>query len=264
MDDCWENLFSDLDMNNDNSFNQWQTNSFLNFEEHLTQQPSFSTQTHLKEVYNLEQLGQSWPHLSSKRTLNFESSVSQGTKRARSSSETHDHIMSERKRRQEMAEKFIALSSIIPGLKKIDKATVLGEAINYVKQLQERIAMLEQESKKKSSNSMIFIKKSISHPSCSHDYWEPNQVLPEVEARGIELEKELLIRIHCEKRKGILLKLLTLLKNIHLSIASSSVLPFGKNTLNITIIAQMGKEYNMTEDELVKNLRKELLKLYDM
>jgi len=40
-------------------------------------------------------------------------------KRVRSSWEIQGHIMSERKRRQEMAERFIALSATIPGLKKV-------------------------------------------------------------------------------------------------------------------------------------------------
>jgi hypothetical protein len=49
----------------------------------------------------------------------------QGTKRVRSSWKIQDHIMSERKRRHEMAEKFIQLSSIIPGLKKVITASIL-------------------------------------------------------------------------------------------------------------------------------------------
>lgn len=43
----------------------------------------------------------------------------QGTKKTRSASESMDHIMSERKRRQELTRKFIALASTIPGLKKV-------------------------------------------------------------------------------------------------------------------------------------------------
>nr|KYP40072.1 Transcription factor bHLH18 [Cajanus cajan] len=43
----------------------------------------------------------------------------QGTKKYRSSSEIQDHIMTERRRRQELTERFIALSATIPGLKKV-------------------------------------------------------------------------------------------------------------------------------------------------
>lgn len=43
----------------------------------------------------------------------------QGTKRARTTSQTIDHILAERKRRQELTERFIALSATIPGLSKV-------------------------------------------------------------------------------------------------------------------------------------------------
>ncbi|XP_057457682.1 transcription factor bHLH25-like [Lotus japonicus] len=258
MKDWWEKWFSDLDRNGANSFNNMEAQrGDIIMRQHPETLSSCrtQTQTHHHSMYSsncLDNLGfkgqNSGPHL--------------GTKRIRSSSEIQDHVMAERKRRQEMAERFIALSAMIPGLKKIDKASVLGEAINYVKQLQERIAVLEEEGNKKkksTTNSLILIKKSQSYPHNSDD---SDQVLPEVEAIGLdsESEKELLIRIHCEKRKGILLKLLALLENVHLSVASSNVLPFGKNTLNITIIAQMGEEYKLTGEELVKVLREGLLK----
>lgn len=128
---------------------------------------------------------------------------------------------------------------------------------------------------------------------------DSNQVLPQIEAICIESEKEVLfIRIQCEKCKSILFTLLVILQNMHLSISSSSVLPFGKNTLNIAIIAkvkqlilsfnyyyffkivnfinnffninvikhisQMGEEYKITGEELVKKLRQDLMELYEM
>jgi len=51
--------------------------------------------------------------------LEGEGREKRGTKRARTSSEIEYHIISERKRRQDIAEKFIALSATIPGLKKV-------------------------------------------------------------------------------------------------------------------------------------------------
>ncbi|GAU33118.1 hypothetical protein TSUD_259690 [Trifolium subterraneum] len=46
-------------------------------------------------------------------------SKTQGVKKARSGSQCVDHIMAERKRRQELTERFIALSATIPGLSKV-------------------------------------------------------------------------------------------------------------------------------------------------
>ncbi|KAK7381549.1 hypothetical protein VNO80_00094 [Phaseolus coccineus] len=174
-----------------------------------------------------------------------------GTKRARTSSEIEYHIISERKRRQDIAEKFIALSATIPGLKKIDKASILGEAIKYMRQLQQRIAVLEKASNNNSAKSLMI---------CSTSCEENSNI--EVEARG--LENEVLIRIYCEKRKDIMLNLITLLKDLRLSVTSSTVLPFGNSLLNIIVVAQMSEEYNLTVTDLVKTLKQNLLKFYDV
>ncbi|XP_027351384.1 transcription factor bHLH18-like [Abrus precatorius] len=186
------------------------------------------------------------------------------TKKTRNSSGTQVHILAERKRRQELTRSIIALSTIIPSLKKTDKANVLREAVNYVKQLQERVKELENQSKKECVDSIILIKKTqlcindeatLSCDGCNGCIVE----LPEVEA--MVLEREVLIGIHCEKQKHSFLKILSLLSNLHLSITSTSILPFGTSTAKITIVAQMDDGYNMTIDDLVRTLRQHLLSL---
>ncbi|KAL9304545.1 hypothetical protein ACSQ67_021808 [Phaseolus vulgaris] len=181
-----------------------------------------------------------------------------GTKRARTSSEIEYHIISERKRRQDIAEKFIALSATIPGLKKIDKASILGEAIKYMRQLQQRIAVLEKASNNNNNSvkSLIITKSHLCSTSC-----EQNSNI-EVEARG--LENEVLIRIYCEQRKDIMLNLITLLKDLHLSVTTSTLLPFGNSLLNIIIVAQMSEEYNLTITDLVKTLKQNLFKFCEV
>lgn len=57
---------------------------------------------------------------------NSEKKISQGTKRLNPStrlSQTQDHIMAERKRREKLSQRFIALSAIVPGLKKVQNYT---------------------------------------------------------------------------------------------------------------------------------------------
>ncbi|XP_061340081.1 transcription factor bHLH18-like [Gastrolobium bilobum] len=153
-------------------------------------------------------------------------------------------------RRRELTERLLALSATIPGLKKkMDNTSILDRASNYVKQLQQRVRELEQEIE----SHICSDKGTTSCEVNSGDYYGPNDILPEVKARV--LQKEVLVIIHCEKQKGIMNKILSQLQILHLSVQNSSVLPFGKSTLDITIIAQMGDGYNMTVDELVKNLR---------
>ncbi|KAG5013968.1 hypothetical protein AAZX31_09G226000 [Glycine max] len=174
------------------------------------------------------------------------------------------HILAERKRREELTKSIVALSATIPGLKKTDKVNVVREAVSYVKQLQERVKELENQKRKESMNSIILNKhRPLSiNDQATHGFVDVNEELLEVKVTV--LDKEVLIGIYCEKQRQRLLKILSLLDNLHLSITHTSVLPFGTSTLKITIIAQMNNEYNMTIDDLVKTLRQRILKSQDM
>ncbi|XP_057732931.1 transcription factor NAI1-like [Arachis stenosperma] len=185
-------------------------------------------------------------------------------KKVRSSSETVDHIMTERKRRRELTERFIALSATIPGLKKIDKSTILSEAISHVKQLKQQVKELEEQKKKISVESVSFIirkshlmngtnNKDDEKGAINNKAATSEALLPTVEARVFK--NDVLIRIHCMKQSGIMLKILRHLKSFDLSAISNSVLPFGNSTLDITVIAQIGDKFNVTMNDLVKNLR---------
>ncbi|XP_014515684.1 transcription factor bHLH18 [Vigna radiata var. radiata] len=201
--------------------------------------------------------------LPAKRALHTQSPTTrpnQASKRTRTSSQTVDHIMAERKRRQELTERFIALSATIPGLNKTDKASVLRAAIDYVKQLKEKVDELEKQNRKSAAETVILVNKSDSNGNEDNsNSTETNcSILPEMEARV--LGKEVLIEIHCEKEYGVELKILDHLENLHLCVTGSSVLPFGNSALCITITAQMDEEYEMTVNDLVKNLREVLSK----
>jgi len=105
-----------------------------------------------------------------------------------------------------------------------------------MRQLQQRIAVLEKASNNNSEKSLTIAKSHLCSASCEAN--STSEVLPEVEAIS-GLENEVLIRIYCEKRKDIMLNLMTLLKDVHLSVTSSSALPFGNSTLSIIVVAQV-------------------------
>ncbi|KAK6254045.1 hypothetical protein QUC31_015765 [Theobroma cacao] len=174
-------------------------------------------------------------------------------------SQSKDHIMAERKRREKLSQRFIALSAIVPGLKKMDKASALADAIKYLKQLQEKVKTLEEQTRKKTIESVVFVKKSqlfadsddfSSDQNFSGPFDEP---LPEIEARFCD--KSVLIRIHCEKRKGLPEKIMSQIEKCHLTVINSNVMTFGSSALDITIVAQMDMEFCMAVKDLVKKLR---------
>ncbi|KAL0384362.1 UNVERIFIED_CONTAM: Transcription factor [Sesamum radiatum] len=162
----------------------------------------------------------------------------QGAKRISTATrlaQAQDHILAERKRREKLSQRFIALSTLVPGLKKMDKASVLGDAIKYMKQLQDKVKSLEEQTKKRTMESVVFVKKYEIHNSGDHG---ENSSSDESFSSGpgtgetvAEIEK------------------------LHLSVVNSSVMSFGESALNITVIAQKDEDFTMNMKELVKNLR---------
>ncbi|KAJ4966860.1 hypothetical protein NE237_018709 [Protea cynaroides] len=196
------------------------------------------------------------------RTQNLGSKTGQEIKRVllpsnRSNSHSQDHIIAERKRREKLNQRFIALSAIVPGLKKMDKASVLGDAIKYMQHLQGRVKILEEQAMKKTTESVVVIKKSqISSDdessSSGENFNSDDAALPEIEARVSE--KNVLIRIHCEKQKGIIVKTLAEMEKLQLCVINTSAIPFGDTALDITLVAQMEDDFSMKVKDLVKHL----------
>nr|GMD49689.1 transcription factor bHLH18-like [Ipomoea batatas] len=180
-------------------------------------------------------------------------------RRGRPPTHTYDHIMAERKRRELLSGQFLALSTIVPGLRKMDKTSVLGETIKYLKQIQERVKTLEEESSKRTMESVVFVKKSqVSFDddeeiSSGENGNSDEQPLPEIETRLCD--DHILLRIYCERQKGIIGKIFSEVEKLHLAVVNSSVARFGSLALDITIIVEMEKEFDLPMKHIAKILR---------
>uniref|UniRef100_J3LRH7 BHLH domain-containing protein n=1 Tax=Oryza brachyantha TaxID=4533 RepID=J3LRH7_ORYBR len=124
-----------------------------------------------------------------------------------------EHIIAERKRREKINQRFIELSTVIPGLKKMDKATILSDAVRYVKELQEKLSELEDQNGRSVESSLPEIEAKISHGN-------------------------VMVRIHCESGKGLVVRLLAAVEGLHLAITHTNVMPFPACTAIITIMAK--------------------------
>ena len=82
-------------------------------------------------------------------------------------------------------------------------------------------------------DSATFIRKSEASSDKNTGNCETNKEISLFEVEARVLDKEVLIGIHCEKQKDIVFKIHALLRNLHLSTTSSTVLPFGTSTLII-------------------------------
>lgn len=114
----------------------------------------------------------------------------------------------------------------------MDKASILAGAIEYLKQLQQRIQVLEKEEEKEKrrkyeKSALVSYNQSVMNQSS----------LPEVKVRTCN--GNVLMEIYCKKTPRILNHILCQIEKLHLCIISTSVIPFGNTTLHITITAQV-------------------------
>ncbi|VAH97283.1 unnamed protein product [Triticum turgidum subsp. durum] len=174
-----------------------------------------------------------------------------------------EHVMAERKRREKINRRFIELSTVIPGLKKMDKATILSDAVRYVKEQQEKLKAL-QDRDVRSIDSVVLVKRPcISNsddgcpsppPSAAAGGGPPTTriPLPEIEARISE--SNVLVRIHCLDGKGVLVMLLAEVEGLHLSITHTNVVSFPASTLIINLMAKANEGFTVTADDIVWKL----------
>ncbi|KAE8695983.1 Transcription factor bHLH18 [Hibiscus syriacus] len=221
-----------------------------------------------RQFYDVEpktEAGNYWDGNMGYRREQYCSSKSGQVSRSRSPIHAQDHVIAERKRREKLSQSFISLAALIPGLKKTDKASVLGDAIKHLKQLQDRVNVLEKQVANKTMESVISVRKTqiyaddetISSSNENSD-GRSNDVFPEIEARVSD--KDVLIRIQCKNNKGCIPNIIGEVEKLHLFVLNTSVLPFGQDTRDITITAQMEAEFSMTAKDLVKSIRLALLK----
>ncbi|KAH9613994.1 hypothetical protein KSS87_003753 [Heliosperma pusillum] len=197
-----------------------------------------------------------------------ESTQKGGRRRTRGPEEAHDHIMAERKRRQLTAQLFVSLSAMLPGLKKMDKTTILSEAIKHMKQLKEKVEALEEVTSKQNVQSMVMVKKSKMVVDNDNDYddssciLEDNYVLgggnvisksvPEIEA--MVSYKTLILNLYCEKQKGILPKIFGEMEKHGIIVLHCTVESLGNSVDKHTIVGQLEKRDKMHVKNLVVSL----------
>lgn len=132
---------------------------------------------------------------------------------------------------------------------------MLGGAIKYLKQMEERIKLLEEEKeiirKQEELSSSTSKRKRIIASAYSDDRTtsgssssddSSSEIFnmdppPEIEVRISDTN--VLVRVYWQKRNGIIKEILGEIEKLGLGIISSSVIPFGTTTLNITVIAQV-------------------------
>ncbi|KAK7317784.1 hypothetical protein RJT34_02306 [Clitoria ternatea] len=185
-----------------------------------------------------------------------------GRKPANGREEPLNHVEAERQRREKLNQRFYALRAVVPNVSKMDKASLLGDAISYINELKLKLQGLESE-KGDLVKQLDSTKKELELASKNQTPQPPPhkeaEKLATAATKLIDLEIDVkimgwdaMIRIQCSKKNHPAARLMTALKDLDLDVNHASV-----SVVNDLMIQQatvkMGNQF-YTQEQLLSAL----------
>jgi transcription factor MYC2 len=151
-----------------------------------------------------------------------------GRKPANGREEPLNHVEAERQRREKLNQRFYALRAVVPNVSKMDKASLLGDAISYINELRGKLTSLESDRETLQAQVEALKKERDArphpHPAAGlggHDAGGPRCHAVEIDAKILGLEA--MIRVQCHKRNHPSARLMTALRELDLDVYHASV-----------------------------------------
>ncbi|CAL0311820.1 unnamed protein product [Lupinus luteus] len=158
-----------------------------------------------------------------------------GRKPANGREEPLNHVEAERQRREKLNQKFYALRAVVPNVSKMDKASLLGDAISYITELKSKLQNLESD-KDGLEKQLDAVKQELEKPAKDPGAPLPpdNKELKMLNNVGssklIDLDIDVkiigwdaMIRIQCSKKNHPAARLMAALMELELDVHHASV-----------------------------------------
>ncbi|CAL5188522.1 unnamed protein product [Lathyrus oleraceus] len=151
------------------------------------------------------------------------------------------NLMAERRRRKRLNDRLSMLRSIVPKISKMDRTSILGDTIDYMKELLERIGKLQEEMDEGTDQiNVLGISKEL----------KPNEVMFNVERR----DQDTRISICCATKPGLLLSTVNTLEALGLEIHQCVISSFNDFSLQASCSEVAGQRNCMNPEEIKQSL----------
>lgn len=155
-----------------------------------------------------------------------------GRKPANGREEPLNHVEAERQRREKLNQRFYALRAVVPNVSKMDKASLLGDAISYINELKSKLNGLESEkgdlekqldSAKKELELTVTTKNPPPPPPPENEADKTTAMLVDLDIDVKIIGWDAMIRIQCSKKNHPAARLMAALKELDLEVHHASV-----------------------------------------
>ncbi|KAJ8501374.1 hypothetical protein OPV22_011926 [Ensete ventricosum] len=145
-----------------------------------------------------------------------------GRKPANGREEPIDHVEAERQRREKLNQCFYALRSVVPNVSKMDKASLLADAVAYINELRTKVQAMESD-KRRLRSELSFLEKE----KAKAKEWTTSESATsgegEVEVEVKLLGWEAMIRVECDRRAHPAARLMVALSELELEVCYANV-----------------------------------------
>ncbi|GER50588.1 basic helix-loop-helix DNA-binding family protein [Striga asiatica] len=142
-----------------------------------------------------------------------------GRKPANGREEPLNHVEAERQRREKLNQRFYALRAVVPNVSKMDKASLLGDAISYINELKSRLLAAEADREELRRRLELNGNQEVVISGGGGGGVGFGDVEVEVKIMG----RDAMIRVQCGKRNHPAAKLMVALRELDLDVHHASV-----------------------------------------
>uniref|UniRef100_A0A0C9QNE1 TSA: Wollemia nobilis Ref_Wollemi_Transcript_18624_2910 transcribed RNA sequence n=1 Tax=Wollemia nobilis TaxID=56998 RepID=A0A0C9QNE1_9CONI len=159
-----------------------------------------------------------------------------GRKPANGREEPLNHVEAERQRREKLNQRFYALRAVVPNISKMDKASLLGDAISYIQELQSKVKDMETEKEQQQPKPSV----------------QDGRNLDPISDIDVQIMSgEATVRVSCPKESHPVGRVMLALQRMQLDINHANISAVNENILH-TFVIKLGAMQALTKEQLVE------------